>query len=167
MSTCLPVGSHKSTLYQFECAHSHTCSSAVGGYSPGLRSGLGAVTVAPFDGTSEAMPAAADSGFETLVAPRDSPALPAAGVFTSVLVPAQRAHDAKFYEPTRTQHLMDHAPQCGLNRRDINAGNCTPRVSGDLHANGSNIQTTSYVDKDSTSVQRVYASATALIKIRL
>lgn len=67
-----------------------TCSSAVGGYSPGFNIGLVPFTGAPFDGTSEAIPAAADTGFEAALVPgRDSPTLPVAvaGVFTSVLVP--------------------------------------------------------------------------------
>lgn len=66
----------------------HTCSSAVGGYCPGFRDGLSVATGAPFDGTSEAIPAAAETGFEAGVL-RDSsvPAALAVLVFTNELVP--------------------------------------------------------------------------------
>lgn len=66
----------------------HTCSSAVGGYCPGLSDGLSVATGAPFEGTSEAIPAAAETGFGAGVL-RDSsaPAELAVLVFTNELVP--------------------------------------------------------------------------------
>lgn len=58
-----------------------TCSSAVGGYSPGFRDGLAVATGAPFEGTSDAIPAAAETGFELAVVPL------VVVTFTNVLVP--------------------------------------------------------------------------------
>lgn len=73
----------------------HTCSSAVGGYSPGFRDGRSIATGAPFEGTSEAIPAAAETGFGAGVL-RDSsaPAALAVLVFTNELVPETRSRFA-------------------------------------------------------------------------
>lgn len=66
----------------------------MGGYSPGFRDGLAAAAGAPFEGTSEAIPAAAETGLEFVVllladsfAPPVPP--PLVAVFTRVLVPAE------------------------------------------------------------------------------
>lgn len=99
----------------------HTCSSAVGGYSPGLREGLAAATGAPFDGTSEAIPAAADTGLAEAAGPRDdsAPPLVAAVLFTSVLVPTRVSHRVERYRDTSE----------GLERRTINNnGQCTGTI---------------------------------------
>lgn len=54
-----------------------------------MRDGLAMATGAPFDGTSDAIPAAAETGFEAR-APRDSsvPAPLVVLVFTNVFVPS-------------------------------------------------------------------------------
>lgn len=71
----------------------HTCSSAVGGYSPGFRDGLAVAIGAPFEGTSDAIPAAAETGFELAVVP-----LLVVAAFTNVLVPFSFAGGSYYKE---------------------------------------------------------------------
>lgn len=81
---------HSHDAFQLSRSVHRTCSSAVGGYCPGLREGLAGATGAPFDGTSDAIPAAADTGLAEAAGPRDSaPPLAAVELFTSVLVPGR------------------------------------------------------------------------------